>query len=83
MKLSKKLLITLVLASVAGAATYVAVSALLVRKAEENLRSIMLHHRSFHEYIQKVMHPAYYKARKRGKKFQRISMLPKCSHRHS
>lgn len=67
MKIFRKLLIALALASIVGVLTYTAVSKYVVHKAEENLHSIMLSHRSFHDYIQKVMHPTYYKARDEGK----------------
>ena len=67
MKLSKNIFIAIILATCIGAATYTAVSKYVVHKAEENLHSIMLSHRSFHHYIQKVMHPTYYKAREEGK----------------
>ena len=63
----RQLLIALVLASVIGVLTYTAVSKYVVHKAEENLHSIMLSHRSFHHYIQRVMHPTYYNAREEGK----------------
>jgi PAS domain S-box-containing protein len=52
---------------VVGVITYTAVSKYVLHKADENLRSIMLSHRSFHDYIQRVMHPTYYKARDEGK----------------
>lgn len=67
MRLFRQILLTFVLATVIGALTYTAVSRYVVHKAEENLRSIMLSHRSFHHYIQRVMHPTYYKARDEGK----------------
>ena len=67
MKLSRQLLVALALATVIGFLTYTAVSRYVVHKAEENIRSIMLSHRSFHDYIQRVMHPTYFKARDEGK----------------
>ncbi|MBU5614181.1 hybrid sensor histidine kinase/response regulator [Geomonas azotofigens] len=66
MKLFRQVAITLALASVICGLTYTAVSTFVVHKAEENLRSIMLSHRGFHAYIQRVMHPTYYKARENG-----------------
>ncbi len=67
MQYLKQVLFAVVLASIVGVLTYTAVSKYVVHKAEENLQSIMLSHRSFHNYIQQVMHPTYYKARDAGK----------------
>ncbi len=67
MKFFRQLLFALALATTFGIFTYTAVSKYVVHKAEENLHSIMLSHRSFHDYIQLVMHPTYYKARDEGK----------------
>lgn len=67
MRFFRQLLCALALATAIGVLTYTAVSRYVVHKAEENLRSIMLSHRSFHDYIQRVMHPTYYKARDEGK----------------
>ncbi|MDD2897970.1 MAG: PAS domain S-box protein [Desulfuromonadaceae bacterium] len=67
MNVFKQAIIAVVLASIIGFLTYTAVSQYVVHKAEENLRNIMLSHRSFHAYIQQVMHPTYYKARDAGK----------------
>ncbi|WP_224981659.1 hybrid sensor histidine kinase/response regulator [Geomonas agri] len=66
MKLFRQITIALALASVICVLTYTAVSRFVVHKAEENLRSIMLSHRGFHAYIQRVMHPTYYQARDKG-----------------
>ena len=66
MKLFRQITIALALASVICVLTYTAVSSFVVNKAEENLRSIMLSHRGFHAYIQRVMHPTYYQARDKG-----------------
>ena len=67
MKLFRQLLMALALSTVMGALTYTAVSKYVVHKAEENLYSIMLSNRAFHHYIQRIMHPAYFKAREEGK----------------
>jgi PAS domain S-box-containing protein len=66
MKLFRQIVLALSLASLICILTYTAVSRYVVQKAEENLRSIMLSHRGFHAYIQRVMHPTYYKARDKG-----------------
>ncbi|BCG47980.1 Sensory box histidine kinase/response regulator [Citrifermentans bremense] len=66
MKLFRQIVLALALASLICILTYTAVSQYVVQKAEENLRSIMLSHRGFHAYIQRVMHPTYYKARDKG-----------------
>jgi len=39
------------------------ISAFFMNDAEEKIRNILLSHRGLHQYIQKVMHPAFYKAR--------------------
>lgn len=67
MKIFRQVLLVFGIAAVVGIITYLAVSRYVVHKAEENLQSIMLSHRSFHNYIQQVMHPTYYKARNEGK----------------
>jgi PAS domain-containing protein len=67
MKFFRQLLLAAGLASVIGVLTYTAVTRYVVHKAEQNLQNIMLSHRSFHDYIQQVMHPTYYKARDAGK----------------
>lgn len=67
MKLIRQLLSAAALTVTIGVVTYFAVTRYVVNKAEENLKSIILSHRSFHAYIQQVMHPAYYKAKDEGK----------------
>lgn len=54
-------------AIVASIATYYAVSAYVMSEAEENVQNILLSHRGVHDYIQQVMHPAYFRARDVGK----------------
>ncbi|QVW34630.1 PAS domain S-box protein [Geobacter sulfurreducens] len=67
MKLIRQLLSAAALTVTIGVVTYFAVTRYVVHKAEENLKSIILSHRSFHAYIQQVMHPTYYKAKDEGK----------------
>ena len=67
MKLLRQLLSAAILTAVIGVVTYTAVSKYVVHKAEQNLQSIMLSHRSFHAYLQQVMHPTYFKAKDEGK----------------
>ncbi|NTV49663.1 MAG: DUF3365 domain-containing protein [Geobacteraceae bacterium] len=43
-----------------------AISAFFLSDAEEKIKNILLSHRGLHQYIQKVMHPAFYKAREQG-----------------
>ncbi|WP_246559519.1 c-type heme family protein [Citrifermentans pelophilum] len=67
MKTFRQLLFAVALTAVIGVLTYTAVTRYVVHKAEENLQSIILSHRSFHAYIQQVMHPTYYKAKDEGR----------------
>lgn len=46
---------------------YYLLSTYLIKEAEENLRNVLLSHRGVHHYIQRVMHPTFYKARDDGK----------------
>jgi signal transduction histidine kinase len=43
-----------------------AISAFFINAAEEKIKNILLSHRGLHQYIQKVMHPAFFKARDQG-----------------
>lgn len=43
-----------------------AISAFFINDAENKLKNILLSHRGLHHYIQKVMHPAFYKATEQG-----------------
>ena len=67
MKISRQLFFAVILTAVIGVLTYTAVTKYVVHKTEKNLQSIILSHRSFHAYIQQVIHPAYYKAKAEGK----------------
>ena len=66
MKFVKQILFALALTAVIGVLTYTVVTKYVEHKAEENLQSIILSHRSFHAYIQQVMHPTYFKAKDEG-----------------
>jgi signal transduction histidine kinase len=54
-----------VMAVVAVALNY-AISAFFINDAEEKIKNIILSHRGLHQYIQKVMHPAFFKAMEKG-----------------
>lgn len=53
-------------AAVAGAVIYYAVSAYVVREAKKNIANVFLTQRAFHHYIQRDMHPTFFKARDTG-----------------
>jgi len=56
-----------VLASIiTAAAMYYALSAYVMSEAEENIQNILLSHRAVHQYIQKVMHPTFFRDRDKG-----------------
>ncbi len=59
-------IIPVLAAIVTAAGMYYALSAYFMGEAEENIKNILLSHRAVHHYIQKVMHPAFYKARDNG-----------------
>jgi len=43
-----------------------AISAFFLNNAEEKIKNVLLSHRGLHRYIQKVMHPVFFKARDNG-----------------
>jgi len=43
-----------------------AISAFFINDAEDKIQNVLLSHRGLHQYIQKVMHPEFYKARDQG-----------------
>lgn len=51
----------------AAALAHAAVSAYVTRRADDNVRNVLLTHRGLHHYIQRTMHPAFYAARDAGK----------------
>ncbi|MFA7062460.1 MAG: PAS domain S-box protein, partial [Pedobacter sp.] len=67
MKTLRQLLFSVALAAFIGILTYTVVTRYVEHKAQENLQSIILSHRSFHAYIQQVMLPTYYRAKDEGK----------------
>jgi len=50
-------------ALVVGSLTYAGVRQVLIRRADADVHDILMSHRGLHEYIQQVMHPAFYQAR--------------------
>jgi signal transduction histidine kinase len=54
-------------ALITALATYFLARAYVLRQAEANIRDVLLSHRGFHLYIQRVMLPEYYAAMKAGK----------------
>ncbi|MBI4913504.1 MAG: DUF3365 domain-containing protein [Acidobacteria bacterium] len=53
-------------AVVMGLAAYSGAKAFVARRADDNIRHVLLTHRGLHHYIQRVMHPAYFAAREKG-----------------
>lgn len=60
------LLIPVILASIVAVALYFAISSYLLNDATDKIRNVLLSQRGLHLYIQKVMHPTFYKAREQG-----------------
>lgn len=58
---------SLLLSGFVALGLYFAVSAYFLNDAEEKLNNVLLSHRAFHLYIQKVLHPTFYNARDTGK----------------
>ena len=54
-------------AAVLSLAAYFAASAYFFQRAEENIRDVLLAHRGFHQYIQRTMHPQFYRDREEGR----------------
>jgi PAS domain S-box-containing protein len=52
--------------AVVAVAIYYALSAFLFHEAEDKIRNVLFSHRGLHQYIQTVMHPAFFKARDDG-----------------
>lgn len=51
---------------VVAAVIYYALSAFFIKDAEDKIKNVLLSHRGLHLYIQKIMHPTFYKARDNG-----------------
>ena len=45
---------------------YYSLSAFFMKDAEDKIKNVLFSHRGLHSYIQKIMHPAFYKARENG-----------------
>ncbi len=58
----KVILIPVLAAVLAAVGMYYALSAYVMSEAEENIQNILLSHRAVHHYIQRVMHPTFFKA---------------------
>ena len=52
-----------VVAGIAGLGMYLLVDAYLLSQARKNVRDVLLSHRGVHLYIQRTMHPEFYRAR--------------------
>lgn len=64
--LVRLLLLPLLIASAAAVALYFAISSYLLNDATEKIQNVLLSHRGFHQYLQKMMLPTYFKARDEG-----------------
>ena len=62
----KLAVVALTVALALGALLYQSVSYYVLFQAERNLENLLLSHRGIHEYIQRVMHPAFYASRNAG-----------------
>ncbi len=60
------LLIPVMLAIAVAVALYFAISSYLLNDATDKIRNVLLSQRGLHLYIQKVMHPTFFKAREQG-----------------
>src|ERR1035437_1117424 len=61
----------IVITVVVAAVIYYALSAFFLKDAEDKIRNVLSSQRALHHYIQKVMHPAFYKARDNGDVLQK------------
>lgn len=59
--------IPILVAGLLSIATYFAARAYVLRQAEANIRDVLLSHRGLHHYIQRTMHPEFYKALEDGR----------------
>lgn len=58
--------ISLLISIVVAIGLYYAISSYLLNDATEKIENVLLSHRGFHQYIQKVMHPTFFQARVDG-----------------
>ena len=58
--------ITVVITLVVAAIVYYTAQAYILDRAERNIENVLLSQRGLHHYIQRVMHPAFFKAIKNG-----------------
>ena len=56
------IVLPLAVAAVAGLVTFQAVNRYMTNQAAKDIRDVLLAHRGVHEYIQRTMHPEYYRA---------------------
>jgi PAS domain S-box-containing protein len=66
-RFSKPVTLPAVITLVVAAAIYYALSAFFLKDAEDKIKNVLFSHRGLHSYIQKIMHPTFYKARDDGK----------------
>lgn len=59
-------IIPVMAAAITAAGLYYALSAYFMKEAEENIQNILLSHRAVHHYIQRVMHPTFFKDVEKG-----------------
>ncbi|MDD2851062.1 MAG: DUF3365 domain-containing protein [Desulfuromonadaceae bacterium] len=62
----KPLLFAVVTTFAVAVVIYYALSAFFLKDAEDKIRNVLFSHRGLHHYIQKIMHPTFYKARDNG-----------------
>lgn len=61
------IVVPLILASIVAVGLYLAISNYLLNDATDKIRNVLLSQRGLHIYIQKIMHPTFYRARDNGK----------------
>lgn len=61
------LIIPVISSVVVAIGLYIAISSYLLNDATDKIKNVLLSQRGLHIYIQKVMHPTFYKARDNGK----------------
>ncbi|NTU60331.1 MAG: PAS domain S-box protein, partial [Deltaproteobacteria bacterium] len=63
MRIVKWVVLPIVVAVLAGYAVHTAVESFILDRAKRDVRDVLLSHRGVHLYIQRTMHPEFYRAR--------------------
>lgn len=65
-RMAKYVVVAITVSALAAYLIYYSLLAIGVRDAKEHVKDILLSNRGFHEYIQRVMHPAFFDAMQKG-----------------